>query len=728
MGLALSSSFLMAQSSQTPLYKNALAPIDARVKDLIGRMTLEEKVLQLSQSFLGINDNENNLVGAKTTASTASVGSMIYIPESVEMRNKIQKQAMEETRLGIPVLFAYDVIHGFRTIYPIGPAQACSWDLPLVEKAFSVAAQEARMSGIDWVFAPMIDIARDGRWGRISEGYGEDPYTTSRFAVAAVRGFQGEDNNFTSNHKVAACLKHYVGYGAEDGGRDYGYTELSRQTLWDTYLPPYEAAIKAGAATVMSSFNNISGIPATIHKYLLTEVLKEKWGFKGFVVSDWAAVEQLVNQNAAADRKDATRLSIQAGLDMDMTDGCYQENLQKLVEEGVVDVKYVDEALSRVLTLKFKLGLFEKPYTPVYKDAERILLPESRQIASKLAEESYVLLKNESGTLPLSAKKIAVIGPMVKNQKDLLGAWSGKGKSTDVETIWDGLQKEFGADVTLSYAAGCKLDGNDRKGFAEAVSLANQSEVVLLCLGEKAGWSGENASRSTIALPQIQIDLLTELSKAGKPIVLVLSSGRPIELGKIEHLCQSIIEIWQPGIAGGTPLAGILSGRINPSGKLCLTFPYSTGQIPTYYNERNRARRGNQGTYQDIPTDPLYTFAHGLSYTTYSYGELKSEVTNFKRNQTFKVTVPVTNSGDREGVETVHWFISDPVCSITRPKIELKSFERQSLKPGETKVFTFEVIPMRDLSFVNEDGERFLEKGVYYIQVKDKKLKIELTD
>ena len=723
--LGVTHSLSSKDKKSIPLYKDAKAPIEKRIDDLISRMTLEEKVLQLNQYTLGRNNNVNN-VGEEVKKVPSEIGSLIYFDINPELRNSMQKKAMEESRLGVPIIFGYDAIHGFRTIYPISLGQACSWNPGLVEQACAVSAQEARMSGVDWTFSPMIDVARDPRWGRVAEGYGEDPYTNGVFAAASVRGYQGDD--MSAENRMAACLKHYVGYGASEAGRDYVYTEISAQTLWDTYLLPYEMGVKAGAATLMSSFNDISGVPGSANPYIMTEILKKRWKHDGFIVSDWGAVEQLKNQGLAATKKDAARYAFNAGLEMDMMSHAYDRHLKELVEEGKVTMAQVDESVRRVLRVKFRLGLFERPYTPVTNEKDRFFRPQSMAVAAQLAAESMVLLKNDNQILPLTnKKKIAVVGPMAKNGWDLLGSWCGHGKDTDVEMLYDGLTTEFGGDAELRYAMGCKPQGNDRSGFAGALDVARWSDVVIVCLGEMLTWSGENASRSTIALPQIQEELVKELKEAGKPVILVLSNGRPLELNRMEPLCDAILEIWQPGINGARSMAGILSGRINPSGKLAMTFPYSTGQIPIYYNRR-KSGRGHQGFYKDITSDPLYPFGHGLSYTEFKYGTVTPSATKVKRGDKLSAEVTVTNTGSRDGAETVHWFISDPYCSITRPVKELKHFEKQLIKAGETKTFRFDIDLERDFGFVNEDGKRFLEAGEYHILVQGQTVKIELID
>lgn len=709
--------------AQEPLYKNKNAAIEERVSDLVNRMTLNEKILQLSQFTAGRNTNVNN-IGEAIKDIPNETGSLIYFGADPHFRNEIQKKAMEGSRLGIPILFGYDVIHGFRTIYPISLGAACSWNPQLVEEACRVAAREAKLSGVDWTFSPMIDVARDARWGRVSEGYGEDPYANGMFGVAAVKGYQGA--KLSDEFSVAACLKHYVGYGESEGGRDYHYSDISMQSLWETYLPPYEACVKAGAATLMSAFNDISGVPATSNHYTLTEVLKERWGHDGFVVSDWDAVRQLINQGVVSNDKEAGMMAFLAGVEMDMTDKIYMDHFEELVNEGKIPMAKIDEAVSRILRVKFRLGLFEKPYTDVKAESERYLSEESIDIARELAAESMVLLKNENHILPLKqAKQVALIGPMADVQEHLLGNWSAHGNAKDVETLKVGIEKEF--DVSIHYAKGSDFDGNDESGFEAAIAAVQKSEVVVLCLGEKKNWSGENCSRSTIALPDIQEKLLSEVKKTGKPVVLVLSSGRPLELMRLEPLADAIIEIWQPGVAGGSALAGILSGKINPSGKLSITFPLTTGQIPTYYNMR-QAARPRSGRYQDIPTDPLYWFGYGMSYTTFDYSEVKLSSNEIKKDEKLIAEVEVSNTGNMDGKEAVLWYLNDPVASISRPLKELKHFEKKDVKAGQKVMYRFEIDPMRDLSFPDNDGRRHLEAGEFNLMVGDQKVKFRLIE
>nr|WP_294897902.1 glycoside hydrolase family 3 N-terminal domain-containing protein [uncultured Pedobacter sp.] len=714
------------KQEETIIYKDKNTAIEQRIEDLLSRMTLEEKILQTNQWTYGKNANANNIEASKK-AVRPEIGSLIYRSISPVFRNDIMRKAMNESRLGIPILMGFDVIHGYRTVYPIPLAQACSWNPKLVQQAASVAAKESKLSGVDWTFSPMVDVARDPRWGRVAEGYGEDPYTNAVFGVASIKGYQG--SKLSDPYSIAACLKHYIGYSLSEGGRDYHYADVSAQTMWETFMPPYEAGAKAGAATFMSGFNDISGIPASANHYTLTEILKDRWKHDGFVVSDWGSIENLIAQGFAKDGADATLKAFTAGVEMDMVDNLYIEHLPQLVKEGKISEAQINEAVRRILRLKFRLGLFDKPYVEELPEKDRYYQPQSMAVASKLAEESMVLLKNERQTLPLakSIKQIALIGPMVKDSINLMGSWEGQGIPSSVETLMAGFQKEFKGKATLNYARGCDFEGKDERGFADAIAMANKSDVVIICIGEKKSWSGENASRSTLALPAIQEKLVAELRKTGKPIILILSNGRPIELGRLDKISDAMLEIWQPGIAGGSAVAGLVSGRLNPSGKLAITFPLATGQIPIYYNMRQSARP-KLGGYQDISSEPMYWFGHGLSYTNFTYGKVSLSDSVVKKNQKITAQVEITNTGKMDGKETAMWFISDPVASITRPMKELKFFEKETLKVGEKRIFQFEIDPMRDLSFPDANGMRHLESGDFYVMIKDQKIKFELTD
>ncbi len=709
-------------SDQHPLYKDASANIESRVEDLISRMTLEEKILQLNQYTLGVNTVENNF-GEVVKDIPVEIGSLIYFSDHAEGRNAMQKKAMEESRLGIPILFGHDVIHGYRTTYPIPLALACSWTPELVRRASEVAAQEAYACGVNWTFSPMIDVARDPRWGRVMEGFGEDTYTNAVFCEAVVKGYQGDD--MSEKNRIAACLKHYVGYGASEAGRDYVPTEISDQTLWDTYLPPFEAGVKAGAATLMSAFHTISGIPASANHYILTEVLKDKWEHDGFVVSDWGAVEQLVIQGMAENEKEATMLAFNAGVEMDMADKMYQKYLSELLDEGKIDLKQVDEAVRRILRVKFRLGLFENPYVEEKTESEIYLLPQSLEIAEQAAAESMVLLKNEGSLLPLeNVGTIAIIGPVANDKAQHLGNWGARARVEDVVGIIQGMNEEFAEKSKILTAPGCDFEGNDKSGFAEAVRIAKASDVVVVCLGHKGSWSGENQSRSTIEIPAIQEELLAAVEATGKPVVVLVTTGRPVELQRIEKKADAILQTWHSGVRAGNAIAGLLSGRYNPSGKLAMTFPYSTGQIPIYYNRRKPARTGDQGIYKDITSEPLYPFAHGLSYSTFEYGKLTLSAKELKENEKIYAEVSVKNTSKLDGFETVHWYVCDPYSHITRPIKELRFFEKKRVKAGETEIFRFEIDPLRDLGFVNRKGDKYLDKGEYRIMVGDQSVSV----
>lgn len=717
-----------ALRKKEPLYRNPDAPIEKRVEDLLSRMTLKEKVYQTWQSYVGLNSNPNN-AGVILDTIPLEIGSLIYLEPGPELRNSIQEKVMKESRLGIPVLFAYDAIHGYRTIYQIPLGQACSWNTDLAEKVSRVSAMESRMSGVDLVFSPMIDVARDGRWGRISEGYGECPYVNSRFCIAAVRGYQGE--SLADHSSVAACMKHYVGYGMSEAGRDYTSSDISDQSLWETYLPPYEAGVKAGAAAVMSGFNTLNGIPASADKGTIEGILKSRWGFNGFVVSDWCSVKQIVNQGVAETEKEAVRLAINGGVDMDMGDNLNMEHLEELIKEGSVSEKRLDEAVRRILRVKFKLGLFENPYIDVTAPEKRYLLPAHVAAAEQMADESMVLLKNEGGLLPFDRSRIrrlALVGPLCKDNVNLLGNWSAFGTASDVTTIYKAVADEFGEDVEIIYARGCGLDGNDESGFQEAFEAAMKADAVICCLGEDRMWSGENASRSTIALPEIQSRFLAKMASSGRPVILIISNGRPLDLSCMADNADAIIEMWQPGIAGGKPVAGILSGRVNPSGRLSVTFPYCTGQIPIYYCRRNSARRGSQGLYQDMTSEPMYRFGHGLSFSVFEYGDIRISDNVITADMKIKAEVTVTNVSDTDGKEAVLWYVTDPFCSIARPVRELRFFEKKMIRAGESETFVFEIDPLMDLGYVDRNGNRFIETGDYHISAGGRTITVKVVE
>ncbi|WP_295936934.1 glycoside hydrolase family 3 N-terminal domain-containing protein [uncultured Alistipes sp.] len=707
------------------VYRDRTATPEARADDLLSRMTLEEKVMQVTQWTYGKNMNENN-VETQMKAVSPMIGSLLYRSTSPVYYNQIQRKAVEESRLGIPILTGFDMIHGYRTIFPIPLAQACAWNESLIEESCRIGAREARLSGVFWTFSPMVDVARDSRWGRVSEGYGEDPYLTGMLGAAAVRGYQGDD--LTRKDAVAACLKHFVGYAHSDGGRDYHYTEISQQTLWDTALPPFEMGVKAGAATVMSAFNDISGVPASANRYMMTDVLREKWGFGGFVVSDWGAVSQLIPQGVAANDAEACEKAFMAGLDMDMVDDVYLRELPGLIADGTIPGRALDEAVRRILLVKFRLGLFDDPYIEELPDQERYLSSGAHAVARELAAESMVLLKNDAQTLPVRSgvKRIALIGPMADNRVDLMGSWWGQGEADDVVTILEGLKAEFAGKAQIVYHAGCDFDGKDRSQFARALEVARSADLVVLCVGERRNWSGENASRASLALPAIQEDLVREMARCGRPVVVLVSSGRPVELRNIEPVADAMVAIWQPGTEGGCAVAQLLSGKVNPSGRLAITFPLNAEQQPVYYNQR-QAARPRSGRYQNLPHAPMYPFGYGLSYTIYDYGKVHLDKQTLRRGERLVAQIEVTNGGMVDGKETVMWFISDPVASVSRPVKELKHFEKQFIPAGESRIFRFEIDPVRDLSFPDATGERLLERGEFYLHVNDQKVKFELN-
>lgn len=704
-------------TGEKPSYKDPKAPVEDRVADLLSRMTLQEKIMQLNQYVAGRNDNINN-IGETVSKIPATVGSLIYFGDDAILRNAIQKHAMEQSRLGIPILFGFDAIHGFKTIVPIPLAQACSWNTDLVRACSSDCAGESASAGVDWTFSPMVDVAHDPRWGRVAEGYGEDPYTASMFCKAAVQGYQGDD--LSAPNTILACLKHYVGYGASEAGRDYVYTEISRQSLWDTYLPSFKAGVDAGALSVMSAFNNISGTPASANRYTMTEVLKERWGMNGFIVSDWDAIAQLVKQGMAADAREAAALAMNAGLDMDMKDNLYGLHLESLIKDGSVDMALVDDAVSRVLRVKFMLGLFEHPYTPERPASERFLQKKAVDNARELAAQCAVLLQNNKSVLPIKKHaKIALIGPMADDQQNMLGCWRGRGDAKDVVSIRSAIAAEFpGSEIR--YCKGCDFNGTDKSDFDQAVQMASWADVVVLCIGEKASWSGENASYSVISLPDIQEELLSAVRASAKSLVTLTSSGRPLDLTRIKDNTDALMQIWHLGVQTGPAVCGLLSGRYNPSGKLAMTFPYTQGQIPIYYNRRAPGRRGTQGLYKDITSEPLYPFGYGLSYSNFVYGSLSLSSAQISKGAKVTASITVSNDSTVDGLETVHWYIKDKASTLTRPVKELKFFEKKLIKAGSSETFRFEIDPLRDLAFVDEDGKAVLEKGEFEIIVGDK--------
>ena len=716
-GLSAKESAKPAESIK-PLYKNANANIEDRINDLIQRMTLKEKLGQLNQQHPSRSLNPNNKVKGKQVVDP-TIGSYLHKNISLAKRNQLQKMTLDRSRLGIPVIFGEDIIHGCRTLYPIPLGQAASFNPNLVKKACQMAAAEASAMGIDWTFSPMVDVSRDPRWGRIAECYGEDPFLNSIFCRASVLGYQG---NLSDPRTIAACLKHYVAYGLSEGGRDYKATDVSIRALREVYFPPFKAGVDAGVATIMSAFNDINGTPASCNRFTLTDVLRNEWKFDGFVVSDWCAIEELIKHGVATNKAEAGARAINAGVDMDMIDGCYDQ-LPAMLKEGKVKMATIDEAVRRILRVKFRLGLFEHPYAE--QQVKPFLKPEYLELSRQLAKESIVLLKNNKSVLPLSKniKSLAVIGPLANDAENTLGVWRGKARNADAVTLLQALKNRIGKTCQIHFAHGCNIMGGTTDGFDDAIKAAQASEAIVVCLGEWWRHTGENGSRSSIKLLGHQEKLVEELAKLGKPIILVLIHGRPIDLHTIAPKVDSILAAWQPGTQGGEAITDILLGDYNPSGKLPVTFPRVVGQIPLYYNHRNSGRP-HQGKYKDLKQQgPLYPFGYGLSYTTFKYSHLTADKKELSGDEELLVTVTVKNTGKRDGHETVLWYLRDEVGTYSRPVKELKHFEKQMLKAGESRVFQFKISPKKHLSYPGDDGKPILEDGYYTLMVGDLKLR-----
>ena len=693
--------------------------IDRRVDSLLRLMTLEEKVGQMTLYTTDWGATGPTIREGYTKDIRSGACGALFNSHTVKFTRELQRIAVEETRLKIPLIFGYDVIHGYKTIFPIPLAEAASWDLTAIERGARVAAIESTAAGLNWTFAPMVDVGRDPRWGRVMEGAGEDTYLGCRIAEARVRGFQGK--GLGQPDAMMACVKHYAGYGAPVAGREYNSVDMSERQFRESYLPPYEAAIRAGAATVMTSFNDYDGVPATGNKYLLTDILRKEWNFQGFVVTDYTSINEMVNHGVIATEKEAGELSANAGVDMDMQGAVYQRFLAQSVKEGKVPLTQIDEAVKRILRLKFELGLFENPYK--YCDEQRektqILSKAHRDDARDMARKSIVLLKNDQNVLPLrKGSKIALIGPLADNQSELIGNWSGAGEAKDCISLLAGLK----ALATCQYVPGCAtVDGMDKSGFAAAVAAAKNAEVVVVAVGEKAMMSGEAAARAELGLPGVQHQLVEELIKTGKPVVVVLMNGRPLAIPWIADSATAIVEAWWLGTETGNALADVLFGDYNPSGKLPMTFPRSVGQVPIYYNEKNTGRPFDPNSkwtskYIDLPNSPQYPFGFGLSYTTFGYSEPQVNKASFKKGENLQVTVNVSNTGKRNGEEVVQLYVRDLVGSVTRPLKELKGFQKIMLPAGGSKTVTF-TLTDRDLSFYRRDMSFGSEPGEFEIMV-----------
>ncbi len=726
---------------------NQISPdIEARVEKLLGQMTLPEKVGQLVQcsphapfdvaEWLA-QEKQAGETGQPVTIQpkpldqldelirTGSVGSLLNLIEPATI-NHCQKVALEQSRLGIPLLIGCDVIHGFRTIFPIPLAESCTWNPAMLEQASHVAAEEASVTGINWNYAPMVDIGRDPRWGRIAESAGEDPFLGMAMARARVHGFQS--TNLASNRRIVACPKHYVGYGAAEAGRDYNTVDVSERTLRDVYLPPFRAAFDAGAGSVMTAFNELSGIPATANPLMLRTILRQEWGWAGVVLSDFEAVKELIPHGIAADLKDAARLSLSAGLDVDMASNAYAKHLSALVSAGELPLDLVDDAVRRVLRLKVHLGLFEHAFVDEDLPAQIYLRDDFRALALNVAQESMVLLKNEGNLLPLvpGQARLAVIGPLADNRVDLLGSWAFFGRQQDVETVCEGLQAYLKDDDWV-YEPGCPIQEVGPDGISAAVAAAQSADAVILVLGESADMSGESHSRAHLGLPGRQQELVDAVAATGKPIICVLMSGRPMVIPRLTGQVGALLIAWQGGIRAGRAVADLLFGAANPSGKLTACWPRAEGQIPIYYASKNTGRPAAEaGTrqfaeifksvYLDEPNSPLFPFGFGLSYTQYEYRDLQIKRPKMSLYDTLVVSAVIKNIGMRVGSEVVQLYVRDLVGSVTRPVKELKGFQKISLQPGQEQTVQFEV-PIHELGFTGRDLSYIVEPGDFKVWI-----------
>jgi beta-glucosidase len=706
----------------------AAGPADARaerfIDSVLSRLTVAQKVgqlVQLSADWRPAAGSSDVSAEQQAMVRGGEVGSFLNIFGSAATR-ELQRMAVEESPTHIPLIFGLDVVHGFRTTFPIPLAAAASWDLEAVRQSTRMAAAEAASAGIHWTFAPMLDIARDPRWGRIAEGNGEDPVLGAAIAEAAVRGYQG--TSLTDPASIVACPKHYAAYGAAEGGRDYNTVDLSERTVRDVYLPPFRAAIAAGAGTIMASFNEIAGVPSSASRWLLSDVLRAEWGFDGFVVSDWNSVGELVPHGVAAGPAEAAAQALAAGLDMDMMSGFFHAHLADQVNKGAVSQATLDEAVRRVLRIKYRLGLFHDPYRGVTPERERatILHPSHLAAARALGGKSIVLLKNAGHLLPLSRsiRTLAVLGPLAASMAEPLGPWAAVGDSTDVVSVLAGI-RAAAPGVTILHARGCAMTGTDTSGIGQAVQTARRADAVVLVVGEPADWSGEAASRSSLGLPGRQADLVRAVQETGKPVVLVLMSGRPLTVAwEAEHV-PAIIEAWFLGVQTGNAVADVLFGAVNPSGKLPVTFPRTVGQVPLYYSYKNTGRPADDtlkfsSRYIDLPSSPLFPFGFGLSYTTFRYSPIVLEKDRVGTGDTVKAVVEVTNTGDRDGEEIVQVYVRDLVGTLTRPVKELKAFRRVHLRPGETSRVAF-ALPVSSCGFTGSDMKYRVEPGTFTLFV-----------
>jgi beta-glucosidase len=712
----LSVTFLSACVSTGKSSKEA--NLDQKADSVLRLMTLDEKIGQMVLYSSDWDVTGPALKkGYMDDIRKGNCGN-IFNAYTAGYTRKLQKIAVEESRLGIPLLFGYDVIHGHKTIFPISLGESASWDMAAIEKSARVSATEAAASGINWTFAPMVDISVEPRWGRVSEGAGEDPYLGSKVAAARVHGFQGDDLGDTLT--ILACVKHFAAYGAPLAGRDYNTVDMSERVFLDTYLPPYKAAIDAGAMSVMTSFNELFGVPATGSKYLLTDILRTKLGFKGFVVTDYTSINEMVNHGVAATEADAGLLAIKAGVDMDMQGEVYFKYLKNQVNEGLVPEKSINDAVKRILKVKFMLGLFKNPYLYCNEAREKreLYAPAHLDAALDVAKKSMVLLKNDNNTLPLKkGEKIVVIGQLAASTRDLLGSWKAAGDWNFMKSTLDEL-KAYNGEANVIYSEGCKTSGDDRSEFPAAIAAARQADKIVMVIGESCDMSGEATSRTSINIPGVQSELLENLKALNKPVVIVLMNGRPLDLSKESTLASSILDVWFPGTMGGKAITQVLYGEYNPSGKITMTFPRNLGQVPIFYYEKNTGRPlylkdpKYKSRYIDCPNDPLYPFGFGLSYTTFAYSDIKLSTTELDEKGELKATVYVTNTGNVTGEEVVQCYVRDLVGSVTRPVKELKGFNKISLKAGESKNVTFTITPDM-LAFHRIDMTYGTEPGNY---------------
>ena len=727
------------KNGKMDIYENPALPVSERIYDLLERMTLDEKIGQLWQAAFD-QDPDKAYAGRIARGEVSSFLDGSALIETPVMRNKLQHIAVEQSRLGIPLIFGHDSIHGFRTIFPIPLAQACAWEPELFERTQAISARETAAAGVDWTFAPMVDLARDPRWGRIAEGFGEDPWLGALDAAACVRGFQG--TNAANPDRVVACLKHYVGYGAAEGGRDYNTTEISEFTLRNFYLPQFKAGVDAGAWTVMSAFNCLSGMPASANRHTLTEILCDEWHFPGFVISDWDAVNELVPHGVAADEAEAARLAIIAGVDMEMVSTNYHDTLKEQVERGAVPESVVDEAVRRVLTVKFAKGLFEHPYVDETRCQKAFLRPDALALAREAAAKSCVLLKNENHALPVSrqAKKVALIGPFAEESEELAGCWASRAHADDVVSLAVGVREKLPADARLTVARGCALvepgSGQTRQHFgapppfielptgtneiAGAVAVANAADVVIMALGEPRGWTGESSSRLDLGLPGRQQELFDAVAATGKPVIVVLFNGRPLALPQIQEKAAAILEAWFPGIQGGNGVADVIFGDVDPAGPADddVSTQRRPGAVLLQPSQHRPAGFGEfKGNYADGPTTPLYPFGFGLAYTTFEYGRVELGAPTMKAGGTLTAKVQIKNTGTRAGTEVAQLYIRDVAASVgPRPVRELKGFQKVLLQPGESRDVTF-TISDKELGYYDTKGHWLVEPGKFQVWI-----------